>query len=881
MRRFAPACLSVSIAIALTACGGGGGGGNVRSDPPPPVPPLTDTTSQYIPLLTQFRTQTHADTANTSGLTGRGVIVGVIDSGVNLRYPALVSKPITWLPYGNSTVEQDPPEGLTPGQASHGTAVASIIAGNAVDRFPGGIAPDATLLMGRNLSYPTPVRMVQMGARIINFSAGDTYALETSTLDDYNRLFSSMPDIFRQVRDGGALLVLSAANQGNAGVNYLAGTPHYFPDITNLIAAVATDPTTGQIAGYSNRCGEWAKNWCLAAPGSVLLPATDATAVPTTFDVPSTYRVFSGTSAAAPVISGVAALTAQAFPWMNGTQLAQTLFTTATDIGAPGVDNIYGWGLVNAERAVKGPAAVSAAFYATVPAGTTSVFGNDIGGTGGIVKTNGGTLVLDGHNTYTGTTVLNEGALIINGQTAGLLQFGGALGGTGTIQGDLTQNAGRLLVGTSPLRVAGTANLSDTLHLSPSSVLIGQQWSGTVLTAQSITGGGHTADELLFFDTQLTVQPQSIQATLTRRSAAEQLAAQGDATTLQSARRLDQWFDQANQPDAAPDALGSLLALQSLTTPQALPVVDSLSGQAHATARGLLVEAAETQRHWLAERALNAQQDAGGWWFSAGTHSGTVRPASAFDVEITHQQQAVGIDRAFGAKEQWRLGVSGQSSDLRADFDRFGGRVRAEQLGLAVYAGWTQGAWSARGTLAASQIDQDIQRLVSDGATSSWVRTQPRARLVSLEAAVQRQWTPQVAGFIQASVDQLGTDAFREAGGTGLELAAQADTFHRTALAVGVSIRDRRTHQDGWHWSTTWAHQYLITPPDTGFQASFGAAPDYTFRVEGMDTPRNSLWGSGALEYRSGIHSLFLRGDARWDSVSRQDSWSLSYRQRF
>ena len=76
-----------------------------------------------------------------------------------------------------------------------------------------------------------------------------------------------------------------------------------------------------------------------------------------------------GTSFAAPLVAGTAALVSEAYPWMTGHQLQQTLLTTATDIGDPGVDDVYGWGLLNAGKAVRGPAQFTDDWLANVTPG--------------------------------------------------------------------------------------------------------------------------------------------------------------------------------------------------------------------------------------------------------------------------------------------------------------------------------------------------------------------------------------------------------------------------------------------------------------------------------------------------------------------------------
>lgn len=62
-----------------------------------------------------------------------------------------------------------------------------------------------------------------------------------------------------------------------------------------------------------------------------------------------------GTSFSAPEVTAIAAMVKEQFPWMTSTQLKQTLLTTAMDLGTPGVDEVFGWGVVNAARALGGP----------------------------------------------------------------------------------------------------------------------------------------------------------------------------------------------------------------------------------------------------------------------------------------------------------------------------------------------------------------------------------------------------------------------------------------------------------------------------------------------------------------------------------------------
>lgn len=63
-----------------------------------------------------------------------------------------------------------------------------------------------------------------------------------------------------------------------------------------------------------------------------------------------------GTSFSTPEISAIIAMVKEQFPWMNNRNLKQTIYTTSMDVGEPGIDNVFGWGAVNATLALNGPA---------------------------------------------------------------------------------------------------------------------------------------------------------------------------------------------------------------------------------------------------------------------------------------------------------------------------------------------------------------------------------------------------------------------------------------------------------------------------------------------------------------------------------------------
>lgn len=135
-----------------------------------------------------------------------------------------------------------------------------------------------------------------------------------------------------------AIFVWAAGNEGYSQSGALSAIPHVMPEMRgHFVNVVAFDSQTGTLADYSNACGV-SKNWCITAPGNLI--NEHGTETP-------------GTSFAAPLVSAAIAVIREAFPYMSATEVTQLLFATARDLGAPGVDNVYGHGMMDLERATR------------------------------------------------------------------------------------------------------------------------------------------------------------------------------------------------------------------------------------------------------------------------------------------------------------------------------------------------------------------------------------------------------------------------------------------------------------------------------------------------------------------------------------------------
>ena len=140
---------------------------------------------------------------------------------------------------------------------------------------------------------------------------------------------------------------LTSANQ----VDYLAKLPSLVSDNSSYVideardeyrwlTVVATNPTTDEIASFSNGCGE-AMAYCMAAPGVGIYATIDGSA----------YGLKNGTSMATPHVTGAIAVLRDMYPDLEPEEIVAILLRSATDLGASGLDPVYGHGLLNLQKA--------------------------------------------------------------------------------------------------------------------------------------------------------------------------------------------------------------------------------------------------------------------------------------------------------------------------------------------------------------------------------------------------------------------------------------------------------------------------------------------------------------------------------------------------
>ena len=260
---------------------------------------------------------------------GSGVKVGVLDGGVRCSHQELKG-------HCQNTFYTD-----TPSYTNHGTHVATIIAGR--DKAPdwlnhdGGVAPNATIhsyeVFGSGdwwISDENEAKMVYRaasdGVSVINMSYGAYDGQGRAALPD------ALVDVWRSHKN---ITFVNAA--GNDGTLL---DPGNVDNLKNVIFVGATDQS-GNIISWSNTPGNNYKNQFIVAPGDYISCAFAGT--------DNDNGHMSGTSMAAPIVTGVIAILHDHWGHLknNPSATAGVLFDSAIDKGAPGVDSVYGHGMLN------------------------------------------------------------------------------------------------------------------------------------------------------------------------------------------------------------------------------------------------------------------------------------------------------------------------------------------------------------------------------------------------------------------------------------------------------------------------------------------------------------------------------------------------------
>jgi subtilase-type serine protease len=282
--------------------------------------------------------------AHAVGLTGAGQLIAVVDAGFLQSH----------LEFAGAGKIITPGGANAPDVHDHGTTVAAIAAGSANSGQTIGVAPGASLHLGSFDSFASMIAATRqanaLGAIVQNNSWG--YKTLDATTSDYNLAFGSAQgkayiSNLKQFAKTGVIVFAASNNVNRKKSDLMAGLPNVVTRIKrSWITAVNAVPT---FAGnklksatlISSGCLD-AAAWCMAADGTVY--GAVATGI-------NDYELGTGSSFAAPQISGAVAILAEAFPTLNAKEIRARLLASANNSFykhsgyvkfAPGIKHGYG-----------------------------------------------------------------------------------------------------------------------------------------------------------------------------------------------------------------------------------------------------------------------------------------------------------------------------------------------------------------------------------------------------------------------------------------------------------------------------------------------------------------------------------------------------------
>lgn len=439
----------VTAPILLAACGGGGGVNSSGSNGPPhgtptptpaPTPTPSPTPTPTAADSAEYRASASAAAMKAAyaydrGVTGKGVTIAVIDTGIDTsgaEFAGRISADSTSFDQkiarcatcASETVRYDLKD-----IQGHGTQTAAIALAARDGRGMQGVAPDATLLAlkisGPNLSNVSPTsgqvpesegpnpaliaqaitHAVTKGAFVISMSLNGTSAGQF-TVDQRTAM-----DL---VRTQNRLFVQSVSN---------------FVDENSFTGQISQNLVGTDLANKDWFLFDIRVDTSLQAPSGNGLPGplADRMLAVVAVDVQTVGKdgeavTITGNSFAAPAIAGAAALLKQYWPQLGSREISRILLDTATDLGAAGVDDKFGAGLLNVEKAMQAqaPAASFTAAQAVLARYASLTLSAPFGGAAGAAALNdkvGSMTVLDRY----GRDFRMTGASSIRAQGSGLL----------------------------------------------------------------------------------------------------------------------------------------------------------------------------------------------------------------------------------------------------------------------------------------------------------------------------------------------------------------------------------------------------------------------------------------------------------------------------
>lgn len=298
----------------------------------------------------------HAKEAWDAGYTGKGIVVGVIDTGVDSDHPDLKDKVILRKDFTPDNDNRD--------YHGHGTHVSGTIAGGRESGKAIGVAPDAKIIMAKVFNAQggaTLEGLLKAMEWMLNPdgdpNTADAPRLVSNSWGSGSQFSYGFRNAVRAWKRFNIIPVFAAGNSGS--MMFTVNAPGSYP----FSFAVGAIDENLNITSFSSRGPTlWWKSWHpqfvtkpnIAAPGLNVYSSISAdSSYAKSQKIEGRWVTMSGTSMATPHISGISALILQANPKLTEEEVQSILVSTTLDRGAKQMNNRFGNGIAQADKAVE------------------------------------------------------------------------------------------------------------------------------------------------------------------------------------------------------------------------------------------------------------------------------------------------------------------------------------------------------------------------------------------------------------------------------------------------------------------------------------------------------------------------------------------------
>lgn len=754
------------------------------------------------------------------------------------------------------------------------------------------------------------------------------------------------------VNNKGGLFVWSAGNDPTDDVTLEAGLPYFSHELEKgWIAAIGITPEEMTKDGNNWKkvpngklnihrpgnnhlayAGDEAKWWAISADDrSMFWPTSTG------------YEYGIGSSYAAPRVTRAAALVFEKFDWMTADQVRQTLFTTTdgtelekTVTGEDrrrvetSPDNKYGWGMLNQERALKGPGAFmniskygdTSTFNANIPTGKVSYFENKIFGSGGLVKSGEGTLHLTNDNSFAGGSIVNGGILEIHkihssGVTVnqagklvlnpkaliGYNTFSNGIiktvdpqnittdtnlknkgtvevnGTTAIIGGDYIAYKGSVTTFNSGAKfnVLGNIKVEDgTVKVLSDNYVTTQGSSNTIMEGKSFEGNIANVETNGMRTANVEVKDGKVVATLSRQNPSEYLGENAEASSKNVAENVEKVFEDLDQKvmsgTATKEEVLMGATVQSMTTMGFVSATEMMSGEVYASAQALTFSQAQNVNRDLSNRLAgldnfkNSNKDSE-VWFSVLGSGGKLRRDGYASADTRVTGGQFGIDTKFEGTTT--LGVALNYSYAKANFNRYAGESKSNMVGVSFYGKQElpYGFYTA-GRLGLSNISSKVERelLTSTGETLTG-KINHHDKMLSAYIEIGKKFG-WFTPFIGYSQDYLRRGSFNESEAS-WGIKADSKNYRATNFLVGA----RAEYVADKYKLQAYVTQAINTDKrDLTYEGNFTGS-NVRQKYQGVKQAKNTTWvGFGVFREISPVFGVYGNVDFRVEDKKWADS---------